>query len=116
MFLYGVHGAAHRLDTPQKGSAFRGTFSFEAAPFDWGKEPETRPRYDTKDLIIYEMPLRSFTASPSSQLAEGLRGTYRGLKEKARDSLEHMGQRGYLCCGIGWLFLLWRRMAALWWD
>ena len=75
----------------QKGSVFRGTFSFKAAPFDWGKEPETRPRYDTKDLVIYEMPLRSFTASPSSQLAEGLRGTYRGLKEKARGALEHMG-------------------------
>ncbi|KAL6778753.1 ISA3 [Auxenochlorella protothecoides x Auxenochlorella symbiontica] len=65
------------------GSLFRGTFDFEAEPFDWGPGEETgRPDIATKDLVIYELPLRCFTASPTSGLPEGERGGFLGLKDK----------------------------------
>ncbi len=35
-----------------------------------------------QDLIIYEMPVRSFTADKSSGLDEGMRGTFLGVAEK----------------------------------
>lgn len=69
----------------QKGSSFRGTFDFTAEPFDWGEAEEKRPRLATKDLVIYELPLHCFTAAESSDLPEGKRGTFLGLKDKARD-------------------------------
>lgn len=70
------------------GSVFRGTFDFSAQPFDW--EGVESPGYHYKDLIIYEVPVRTFTASPTSGLPEGERGTYMGLAKKA-DHLAELG-------------------------
>ncbi len=67
----------------QAGSLFTGTFDFESAPFDWGNDDQ-RKRLQLKDLVIYEMPVRSFTASPDSGLPEGMRGTFKGVAEKVR--------------------------------
>jgi isoamylase len=44
----------------QEGSVFRGTFDFEAEPFDWGKSYQ-RPNIPLKDLVIAELPVRLFT-------------------------------------------------------
>jgi isoamylase len=35
-----------------------------------------------KDLVIYEMSVRCFTADPSSGVAPGVRGSYKGIIEK----------------------------------
>lgn len=80
------------LFDPQAGSLFLGTFDFDSAPFDWGAEANGgdmpggagRPNYHLKDLVIYEMPVRSFTADPSSGLDEGKRGSFLGVAEKVR--------------------------------
>jgi isoamylase len=72
----------------QVGSIFRGTFDFESAPFDW--EGVESPGHHLKDLVIYEVPVRTFTASPSSDLPPGERGTYLGLAAKA-DHLVELG-------------------------
>ena len=44
----------------QEGSVFRGTFDFEAEPFDWGAAYK-RPDIPLKDLVIAELPVRLFT-------------------------------------------------------
>ncbi len=62
---------------------FLGTFDFASAPFDWGND-DRRQRIPLKDYVIYEMPVRAFTAHHSSGLPEGMRGTYLGLAEKVR--------------------------------
>ena len=72
----------------QVGSVFRGTFDFDATPFDW--EGVKSPGHHYKDLVIYEVPVRTFTASPSSGLPEGERGSYLGLAKKA-DHLVELG-------------------------
>ena len=97
----------------QVGSQFLGTFDFEAEPYDWGDD-DKRQRIDQKDLIIYEMPVRTFTADPSSALDEEERGTFQGITKKVCLShgllcLTHptnalltdspFGQSGYQCCG-----------------
>lgn len=41
-----------------------------------------QPRYDLKDLVIYEMSVRCFTASGSSGLPPERRGTYLGVADK----------------------------------
>ncbi|KAF6261424.1 glycoside hydrolase superfamily [Scenedesmus sp. NREL 46B-D3] len=64
-----------------KGSMWWGTFDFDSK-FDWGRDYE-RPQHKLKDLIIYEMSVRCFTASKSSGLAQDKRGTYLGVAEKA---------------------------------
>ncbi|GFH19985.1 Aamy domain-containing protein, partial [Haematococcus lacustris] len=69
---------------PKEGSQFLGTFDFDSPAFDWGPGEASRSRHALKDLVIYEMPVRSFTASPSSQLPEGQRGTFLGLANKAQ--------------------------------
>jgi isoamylase len=72
----------------QVGSVFRGTFDFDSEPFDW--EGVKAPGHHHKDLIIYEVPVRTFTASASSGLPAGERGTYLGLAKKA-DHLVELG-------------------------
>lgn len=42
-----------------------------------------RPGHDLKDLVIYEMSVRCFTADSSSGLPEERRGTYAGVADKA---------------------------------
>jgi isoamylase len=66
-----------------------GTFDFDSK-YDWGRDYE-RPQHKLKDLIIYEMTVRCFTASKSSGLSQDKRGTYLGVAEKVRWS--------------GWLFV-----------
>jgi pullulanase/glycogen debranching enzyme len=48
--------------------------------FDW--EGDTSIFIDPRDLIIYELHLRDFTAHPSSDLADSIKGSYLGLIEK----------------------------------
>lgn len=74
---------------PKVGSLFLGTFDFESPPFDWGSD-EQRQRVAMKDLVVYEMPVRSFTADASSGLPEEARGTFKGVAEKA-DYLASLG-------------------------
>lgn len=64
------------------GSRFLGTFDFDSAPFDWGDDYK-RPSHNPKDLIVYEMAVRAFTADASSGVESNLRGTYLGVAEKA---------------------------------
>lgn len=66
---------------PKEGSVFRGTYDFESAPFDWG-DSYSRPALPLKDLVIYEVPVRGFTADPGSSLAASRRGTFLGLADK----------------------------------
>ncbi|GAX83904.1 hypothetical protein CEUSTIGMA_g11328.t1 [Chlamydomonas eustigma] len=66
----------------QIGSQFLGTYDFESAPFDWGTDDARTPLH-MKDLVIYEMPVRSFTASSTSGVPDHLRGTFLGVAEKA---------------------------------
>ena len=71
------------------GSRFLGTFDFESKPFDWG-DSYSKPNIPEKDLIIMELAVRSFTASPSSGLAEEKQGTFKGVAEKV-DHLVDLG-------------------------
>ena len=66
---------------PQVGSAFRGTFELDAAPFNWGKDYK-RPNLAPEEIVVYEMGVRSFTADESSKLGPGQEGTYAGLMAK----------------------------------
>ena len=65
----------------QQGSVFWGTFDFESPEFEWGSDYQ-RPNLPWQDLIVYEMPVRSFTADASSTMEEGKRGTFQGLTDK----------------------------------
>ncbi|GBF96584.1 isoamylase-type starch debranching enzyme [Raphidocelis subcapitata] len=64
-----------------KGSQWWGTFDFDSQPFDWGSEYE-QPGHALKDLVIYEMSVRCFTAAESSGVAPERRGTYLGVVDK----------------------------------
>jgi isoamylase len=63
------------------GSRFLGTYDFTTQPFDWGPNYR-RPSLPDEDLIIYELPVRTFTADPSSGVAPARRGTFLGLADK----------------------------------
>ena len=65
---------------------FRGTFDFASELFDWGTDYH-RPNLPWQDLIVYEMPIRSFTADPSSKVGEGLQGTFAGAAAKVGPAL-----------------------------
>lgn len=65
----------------QQGSVFWGTFDFESPDFEWGADYQ-RPNLPWKDLVVYEMPVRSFTADASSNIDEGSRGTFQGVTDK----------------------------------
>jgi isoamylase len=47
--------------------------------FDWGTD---RHPFHEHDAIVYELHVKGFTAHPTSGVADGARGTYRGLIEK----------------------------------
>lgn len=72
-----------QFQTPQKGSQWWGTFAFDGPAFDWGPE-SARPATALKDLVIYEMSVRCFTAAESSGVAPERRGTYLGVVDKVR--------------------------------
>ncbi|EFJ47823.1 hypothetical protein VOLCADRAFT_117715 [Volvox carteri f. nagariensis] len=66
----------------KEGSLFLGAYDFDSPPYDWGPNYR-RPGHSLKDLVIYEVPVRCFTADPSSGLVPELRGTFAGLAAKA---------------------------------
>lgn len=78
MILWVTKACVHLL---QQGSVFWGTFDFESPEFDWGSDYQ-RPNLPWQDLIVYEMPVRSFTADTSSKVDEGRQGTFLGLADK----------------------------------
>lgn len=65
----------------QQGSLFWGTFDFETPAFEWGSDYQ-RPNLPWQDLVVYEMPVRSFTADTSSGVGEGKQGTFKGITDK----------------------------------
>ncbi|KAG7024560.1 Isoamylase 3, chloroplastic [Cucurbita argyrosperma subsp. argyrosperma] len=70
-----------------KSSGFLGTYDFDSLPFDWGDDYKL-PNILEKDLVIYEMNVRAFTADESSGLASSIRGSYLGVIEKIPHLLE----------------------------
>jgi isoamylase len=74
-------------DVTDKSSNFLGTYDFSCLPFDWGSDYKL-PNLPEKDLVIYEMNVRAFTADESSGLDEKIRGSYLGVIEKIPHLLE----------------------------
>ncbi|MCL7034007.1 hypothetical protein MKW94_018517 [Papaver nudicaule] len=68
-------------DVSHKSSKFLGTYDFTSLPFDWGSNYKL-PNIPEKDLVIYEMNVRAFTADESSGLEPNICGSYLGLIEK----------------------------------
>jgi len=60
-----------------------GTYDFDSPAFDWGSD-YSRPNFSLRELVVYEMSVRCFTASESSGVPPERRGTYLGLAEKVR--------------------------------
>ncbi|XP_047954383.1 isoamylase 3, chloroplastic isoform X1 [Salvia hispanica] len=74
-------------DASNKMSKFFGTYDFDGLPFDWGENYEL-PNIHEKDLVLYEMNVRAFTADDSSGLDPHIRGSYLGMIEKIPHLLE----------------------------
>ncbi|XP_073122191.1 isoamylase 3, chloroplastic isoform X2 [Henckelia pumila] len=68
-------------DASNKMSTFFGTYDLDSLTFDWGEDYKA-PGIPEKDLVIYEMNVRAFTADKSSGLDPNIRGSYRGVIEK----------------------------------
>ncbi|PIA47151.1 hypothetical protein AQUCO_01400091v1 [Aquilegia coerulea] len=76
-----VEGRRYFGDAGNKMSKFLGTYDFTSLPFDWG-DNYLQPSIPEKDLVIYEMNVRAFTADESSGLDPDIRGSYLGVIEK----------------------------------
>lgn len=63
------------------GSVFFGTFDFTRQEFDWGRN-YSRPEVSGEELIVYEVPLRLFTAHPNSGVGGDRQGTFLGFLDK----------------------------------
>ncbi|XP_068641390.1 isoamylase 3, chloroplastic isoform X2 [Aristolochia californica] len=74
-------------DTSRKMSKFFGTYDFTSLPFDWGLNDKP-PNIPEKDLVVYEMNVRAFTADESSGVDPEKRGSYLGVIEKIPHLLE----------------------------
>lgn len=74
-------------DVSNKMSKFLGTYDFNSLPFDWGVDYKP-PNIHEKDLVIYEMNVRAFTADESSRLDPNIRGSYLGVIAKIPHLLE----------------------------
>jgi isoamylase len=61
------------------GRAPLGVFRFAEDRFDWSQD---RSPLHYSDAIIYELHVKGFSASPSSDLEKQIRGTFAGLIEK----------------------------------
>ncbi|NLT36133.1 MAG: glycogen-debranching protein [Gaiellales bacterium] len=72
---------------PTAGKAPLGRLPEPDERFDWGATPCPRHGHDA---IVYEMHVKGFTASPTSELPASLRGTYLGVIEKI-PYLQHLG-------------------------
>ncbi|HEX7193442.1 MAG TPA: hypothetical protein VF207_00630, partial [Chthoniobacterales bacterium] len=70
--------AAKRPGT-NAGRAPLGVFRFDDSDFAWG---EDKPPLHYSDAIIYELHVKGFTASSTSEVRQSVRGTYAGLIEK----------------------------------
>ncbi|KAL3617875.1 Isoamylase 3, chloroplastic [Castilleja foliolosa] len=70
-------------DASNKMSKFFGTYDFDCS-FDWGQSYKI-PNIHEKDLVIYEMNVRAFTADESSELDPNIRGSYLGVVDKNMD-------------------------------
>ncbi|KAJ4953487.1 hypothetical protein NE237_030319 [Protea cynaroides] len=82
-----VEGRRYFGDVNNKMSKFLGTYDFTSLPFDWGCNYKL-PNIPEKDLVIYEMNVRAFTADESSGLDPDIRGSYLGVIEKIPHLLE----------------------------
>ncbi|OUZ99592.1 Glycoside hydrolase [Macleaya cordata] len=82
-----VEGRRFFGDVSNKLSKFLGTYDFTSLPFDWGNNYKL-PNIPEKDLVIYEMNVRAFTADESSGLDPNIRGSYLGVIEKIPHLLE----------------------------
>ncbi|KAK4753414.1 hypothetical protein SAY87_022212 [Trapa incisa] len=82
-----VDGRRVFADSSQKLAKFMGTYDFDSLPFDWGHDYKL-PNIAEKDLVIYEMSVRAFTADESSGLDVNKRGSYIGVIEKIPHLLE----------------------------
>eukprot|EP01018_Ginkgo_biloba_P035113 Gb_12187 [translate_table: standard] len=76
-----IEGRRFFGDINEKMSRFLGTYDLTSSSFDWGEDYKY-PQIPEKDLVIYEMNVRAFTADKSSGLEPSLRGSYLGLIEK----------------------------------
>ncbi|RID70578.1 hypothetical protein BRARA_C02587, partial [Brassica rapa] len=76
-----VKGRSFFGDSSQKFAQFYGTYDFETSPFDWGDDYKF-PNIPEKDLVIYEMNVRAFTADESSGIDPSIAGSYLALIEK----------------------------------
>jgi isoamylase len=74
----------------QDGSTWWGAFDFSSEPFDWGDDDRVRPKHHPSELIVYEMPVRCFTADASSGVPRSRRGGWLGVADRA-DHLESLG-------------------------
>lgn len=74
-------------DASDRFSKLYGTYDFSSLPFDWG-DNYAQPNIPEKDLVVYEMNVRAFTADKSSGLEQDIRGSYLGLIEKIPHLLE----------------------------
>jgi isoamylase len=63
-------------------------YDFESSPFDW--QGVEAPKIAEKDMIVYEMTVRAFTADASSGLGDDERGSYAGVAAK----VEHLKALG----------------------
>lgn len=66
-------------EASNQGKAALCVLSHSHRPFNW--QADRAPRHD-HDLVIYELHVRGFTKSETSSVAEGTRGTFRGVIEK----------------------------------
>ncbi|KAF8411410.1 hypothetical protein HHK36_003959 [Tetracentron sinense] len=82
-----VEGPKFFGDVRNKMSKFLGTYDFNSMPFDWGDNYKF-PNIPEKDLVIYEMSVRAFTADESSGVDPNIRGSYLGVIEKIPHLLE----------------------------
>ncbi|XP_052487285.1 isoamylase 3, chloroplastic isoform X3 [Gossypium raimondii] len=82
-----VEGRRNFGDAKHKLSKFLGTYDFDSLPFDWGEDYKL-PNIPERELVVYEMNVRAFTADESSCLDQDIRGTYAGLIEKIPHLLE----------------------------
>ncbi|KVI06832.1 Glycoside hydrolase, catalytic domain-containing protein [Cynara cardunculus var. scolymus] len=74
-------------DASDRFSKLYGTYDFSSLPFDWG-DNYAQPNIPEKDLVVYEMNVRAFTADKSSGLEQDICGSYLGLIEKIPHLLE----------------------------
>ncbi|XP_028080225.1 isoamylase 3, chloroplastic-like [Camellia sinensis] len=76
-----IEGRRFFGDASHKMAKFFGTYDFNSLPFSWGENYKL-PNIPEKDLVIYEMNVRAFTADESSGLNPSIRGSYLGVIEK----------------------------------